>query len=235
MVGIAQTIRRAVKRIRMANPGIGPASAADRGRPMLTVSQALEQNTYKKSPARADRIFEHFWDYVEQAGIASGHVVEIGGRKNPIGQRLDRTRFTYNDFDIAQTTKESIVADITDCPQIPDHFCDIVMSVDVFEHIKRPWLAAKEISRILKPGGIVYTSTLFSWRYHPCPIDYWRFSPDCLTFLFEDLTTIASDFDVTERRRNMLGRGRSQLRQDAFGGWRENWRVFHVGRKDSAQ
>ena len=39
-----------------------------------------------------------------------------------------------------------------------------------------PWLAAAEIARILKPGGLAITHTLFSWRNHPCPIDYWRFS-----------------------------------------------------------
>lgn len=49
-----------------------------------------------------------------------------------------------------------IIGDITKCPQIPDNTYDMVFSIDVFEHINKPWLAAKEIVRILKPGGVSY-------------------------------------------------------------------------------
>ncbi len=109
-----------------------------------------------------------------------------------------------------------------------------MLSVDVFEHIDRPWLAAAEIGRILAPGGLAYTSTLFSWRYHPCPIDYWRYTPEALEFLFGELIMLEKGFDLTERRRDVRKKAKDDpMALDAMGGWRENVRVFHAGLKPS--
>ena len=46
-----------------------------------------------------------------------------------------------------------------------------------------------------------------------------------------DLECVVSGFDDLERRRDIVGQGRFELVPDAFGGWRENWRVFYGGRK----
>lgn len=197
----------------------------------LTEEQVLVENEHKNHKIRAERLYEHFLSFVDHCGIRGGKLVEIGGRENPIKGRVGIEHFDYVAFDLEQSSPDVVVADITHCPQIPKEYADVVFTVDVFEHINRPWRAASEITRILKPGGIVYTSTLFSWRYHPCPIDYWRFTPACLAFLFENLETIACDFDTLERRRNVVGKNQNKIAEDAFGGWRENWRVFHVGRK----
>lgn len=223
MVGMARRLRNALRIMKDDVEQPGPVQEAQ--------AQAQAENAYRRFPVRADRIFKHFWGHVQKAGITSGHVVEIGGRANPVRPRLDPGRFRYTAFDLEKTDDDTVVADITNCPQIPDGFCDVVVSIDVFEHIDRPWLAAQEIARILKPGGICYTSTLFSWRYHPCPIDFWRFTPAALTFLFDKVDCINADFDATERRRNILGRDGNRIAPDAFGGWRENWRVYHVGQK----
>lgn len=107
----------------------------------------------------------------------------------------------------------------------------MILSVDVFEHLTRPWLAAEEITRLLAPGGLAYTSTLFSWRYHPCPVDFWRYTPDALAFLFQGLDEIDSGFDLTERRRDFRKKAKADpIPLDEFGGWRENVRVYWAGR-----
>jgi SAM-dependent methyltransferase len=124
-----------------------------------------------------------------------------------------------------------LCGDISSCPEIPSGGFDAIISVDLLEHVREPWLAAKEITRLLRPGGVTYHSTLFAWRYHPCPVDYWRYTPDALRFLFADLRCLDAGFDVVERRRNLLGKGQFRLTPDAFGGWRENWRVHFAGAK----
>ncbi|MFA5828062.1 MAG: class I SAM-dependent methyltransferase [Candidatus Shapirobacteria bacterium] len=48
-----------------------------------------------------------------------------------------------------------------------DQTFDIVLSSDVFEHISKPYLAHKEIYRVLKPGGIhIFTVPFSSSGYH---------------------------------------------------------------------
>lgn len=176
-------------------------------------------------------IVRHYVDALD----VRGDVLEIGGHKLAqcaIGL-FPEPRFRYHDLNIADSDiPNTIIGDITDCRDvIADESFDLVVSSDVFEHIDRPWLAASEISRILRPGGVAITHTLWAWRNHPCPIDYWRFSAECLEFLFEDLTCIEKGYDLSQRRMDQPGfwrSGRDSVPVDELGGWREHWSVYAV-------
>ncbi|RYJ04256.1 MAG: class I SAM-dependent methyltransferase, partial [Actinomycetales bacterium] len=198
--------------------------------PELVTLDRLEAE-WKGGPVRDDRINEHLSLVLDKAGITGGQVLEIGGRGYPRG-KVFGDAFTYRNLDLVETGEGTIVGDITGCPEIADETFDVVLSVDVFEHIDRPWLAGEEMVRILKPGGLVYTSTLFSWRYHPCPIDFWRYTPEALAFLMQGTESIDQGFDLTERRRDVRKKAAEDpMGIDALGGWRENVRVFHAGVK----
>lgn len=189
---------------------------------------------WERHPKRGRRIDRQIVEALKLSDISEGRVLEIGARTNPRLHLFGSDPWSYTVMDLESHTAgiETVIGDITWCPHLSDGSFDVIISVDVFEHIDRPWLAAAEITRLLRPGGLSYTSTLFAWRYHPVPIDYWRFTPPCLEFLFGGLETISSGFDATERRRDIRGRGAlDQVPVDALGGFRENWRVFHIGRR----
>jgi SAM-dependent methyltransferase len=192
-------------------------------------AQRRLESSHEGFPDRTERIGQHIQRMLEASGVTGGRMLEIGGRLNPHTDRF--SGFDCLQLDLEETGPSVITGDITACPEIPSGSFDAVISVDVFEHIREPWLAASEIVRLLRPGGFTYHSTLFSWRYHPCPVDYWRFTPAALRFLFGDLRLMRADFDTVERRRNLIGRGQHRVAPDAFGGWRENWRVFYAGVK----
>lgn len=62
--------------------------------------------------------------------------------------------------------------------EIPSDHADIIISGQVFEHVRFFWITMLEIARILKPGGIcciIAPSGGFEHRY---PVDCWRFYPD---------------------------------------------------------
>lgn len=177
--------------------------------------------------------------YIAQLDL-HGDVLEIGGHKlsNCAVGLFEEPRFRYHDLNlVASDIPNTIIADITDCAGvIADESFDVVFSSDVFEHIDRPWLAASEIARILRPGGIAITHTLFSWRNHPCPIDYWRYSAECLEFLFADLTCLEKGYDLSQRRDDQPGfwpSGNDSVPVDQLGGWREHWSVYCVSYKGS--
>jgi len=176
--------------------------------------------------------------YIDELDL-KGDVLEIGGHKlaNCALPLFEEPRFRYHDLNIAESDiPNTIIGDITSCADVcADESFDVIYSSDVFEHIDRPWLAAEEIERILKPGGVAVVWTLWSWRNHPCPIDYWRFSAECLEFLFDGLTCLEKGYDLSNRRRDEAGRwasGDDSVPVDALGGWREHWAVYCVVGKD---
>ena len=138
-------------------------------------------------------------------------------------------------MDIIPGNENVIVGDICNCPEISDDTFDVCFSMDVFEHLKEPWNAAAECIRITKPGGILIHRTLFSYRYHPSPVDFWRFSSNGLEYLFNrsgKTETILKGYDIRGRRRDHRGSNANNKPPiDWLGGFRENWQVLWVGRK----
>ena len=143
--------------------------------------------------------------------------------------------YEYHGMDIDPAAKNVIIGDICACPQIPDNSFDVVFSMDVFEHVAKPWEAAKESIRITKPGGLIIHRTLFAYRYHPSPVDYWRFTSQGLEFLFTEggeASTVLKGYETRRRRRNHRGSSISSKPPiDWLGGFRENWQVLWIGRK----
>lgn len=79
---------------------------------------------------------------------------------------------------------------------IPTNSLDVVIADQVLEHVERPWLAAPEIHRVLKPGGVAMVATPGMYPIHPSPLDCWRIMPDGYRVLFPDANwqTLVLDF-----------------------------------------
>ncbi len=185
------------------------------------------------------------WDHELTSLIAAymrkhrhGRFLDAGGG-NGNGSRHLAGRYEHVVLDIASDAPGAIIADLCDCPEVPDASFDIVYSLSTYEHLARPWLAAAETGRILKPGGLALVSTCFAWRFHPVPGDYWRFSHMALERIFEDagLETITSGYDLRARRNDLRGKlpgNADAVPVDDLGGFRENWGVYYAGRRPAA-
>ncbi len=102
---------------------------------------------------------------------------------------------------------------------------------------REPAIAADNIVNMLKCNGLCFISTVFSWRYHPVPKDYFRFTDDSLRYLFSErnsLKEIICGYDLSRRRKNIRGGyfGDKDVPPiDLWGGFRENWSSFYIGQK----
>jgi SAM-dependent methyltransferase len=126
----------------------------------------------------------------EMARVASPRVVELGTRRQ---QGQERTRHSvwvphaaqYIGVDYEAGDDVDVVAD---AHELSKHFAgesvDAVVACSILEHIKYPWIAAVEIAKILKPGGLVFIHTHQTFALHAHPHDYWRFSTEGLMALF---------------------------------------------------
>ena len=97
--------------------------------------------------------------------------------------------------DLAVTRVSYPKDDVQNLYRIPTGSYDIVYSNQVLEHVPKPWLAGKELVRVLKPGGIgIHTSCAFNPRHgQPAFNDYYRFLPNGLAELFEGIDIITKD------------------------------------------
>jgi SAM-dependent methyltransferase len=68
----------------------------------------------------------------------------------------------------------------------PGEQFDVIFTVACFEHFAMPWLAATEIAKMLKIGGVLLVATHFSFGSHERPWNFFQFSDMGLRVLFSE-------------------------------------------------
>jgi SAM-dependent methyltransferase len=79
---------------------------------------------------------------------------------------------------------------------------DVIISCSTFEHFKYPHLAAHQIMKALKIGGVLFIQTHHTYPFHSYPYDYFRFSREALAGLFGTkmgFRVFATDYEFPAR------------------------------------
>ena len=171
------------------------------------------------------------------------NVLQVGGGISFIKELLKPSdKFFTLDIDEKYKSTDVLIGDICNCPEIPDESFDIVSSTSVLEHVCEPWNAIKEMVRVLKPGGYLHISAPFSWRFHPDPIDFYRYTPLALEYLVGKYATnksLLAGFNIEYRRKSNLGGTPNSSEGppldrppiDLLGGWTEQWDSIYICQK----
>lgn len=90
---------------------------------------------------------------------------------------------SFYGVDMRQGFGVNIRGDIEELPFQP-HSIGTLLCLDTIEHVWDVHAAFKEVDRILKKDGVALISSVFNFKIHVCPHDYWRFTPEA----FDGLT-----------------------------------------------
>jgi SAM-dependent methyltransferase len=165
--------------------------------------------------------------------------LDVAGGDSPALKTFLGDIFSIDTLEIEENNEAEnnlIDGDIRKGTKIKNNTYDLVYS-NGFQHLKEPWSVAEECTRVLKPGGAVLVFSPFSWRFHPMPVDMYRFSHEGLAYLFERTGKIESrlrGYDLSKRRNDIRGfweNNRDYVPIDDLGGFRENWMAIYLGKK----
>jgi SAM-dependent methyltransferase len=128
---------------------------------------------------------------------AGDRVLEIGSRaRSGVTHRyLVHPDVEYVGLDITNGPNVDVVGDAHHLSRHVSGQFDTIFSVSVFEHLLMPWKVALEMNQVLKPGGLAYIQSHHSFPLHDEPWDFWRFSKEAWSGLFNAHT----GFEIVEK------------------------------------
>jgi len=118
---------------------------------------------------------------------ATGRLIDVGCGDMPFKNHIPQAVTQYDTLDVEESTGGiTYIGDILDMSMIHSETYDSAICLEVLEHIKNPFIAIKEINRILKKEGLLIISVPHMWPIHEAPHDYFRFTNFGLKHVLEE-------------------------------------------------
>jgi SAM-dependent methyltransferase len=114
--------------------------------------------------------------------------LDIGGRYQPYRSLFEKYICHYYALDLVRTEFVNVVADAEALPFPPGTF-DVVIATQVFDYLRDPVSAAKQVHAILKPGGVLLASfPACAPRFRDDEL--WRYTEPGLRSLLQPFATV---------------------------------------------
>jgi 2-polyprenyl-3-methyl-5-hydroxy-6-metoxy-1,4-benzoquinol methylase len=131
----------------------------------VVTDDRLELRARQSLGSSSDAIHEMVAGALRARTIAGGHVVDVGCGGGALWRRLREEFSTYCGVDAVRyegfpPAHEFHLADLdgADWPISPGQ-ADLVVAVEIIEHLENPWAFMRALVRIAKPGGWVVVTT----------------------------------------------------------------------------
>jgi SAM-dependent methyltransferase len=121
-------------------------------------------------------------DWLRRQPVEGLRVLDVGCGDRPYEHLLAGAAEIVG-FDMPGNAHADLHGDIEAIP-VEDASFDVVLCLQVLEHVPDPPAAVRELRRVVRPGGRVLASTHGVYPYHPNPDDLWRWTHAGLERLF---------------------------------------------------
>jgi SAM-dependent methyltransferase len=117
--------------------------------------------------------------FFERYARSGAVVVEIGALDvNGSLREVCPKDLTYIGIDMEAGPGVNLVVQPSSPLPLQSDIADVVASSSVLEHDTFFWQTFLEMTRLAKPGGVIYINAPSNGKYHRYPDDNWRFYPD---------------------------------------------------------
>jgi SAM-dependent methyltransferase len=122
--------------------------------------------------------------WLRSQNVSGLRVLDVGCGDRPYEQLLSGAAEIVG-FDVPGNPHADLHGSIEAIP-VPDASFDVVLCLQVLEHVPDPAAAIRELRRAVRSGGRVLLSTHGIYPFHPNPDDLWRWTHAGLERLFRD-------------------------------------------------
>lgn len=140
-------------------------------------------------------IFTPVQDYLEDIKPNS-YILSIGGYGNVDNQLknyLRNSTTSLQTFDIDGKHKPDYLGDVQELSKVippGNRKPDLIVALEVFEHVPSPRDAIYECFKVLQDDGTLIFSTPWITPIHDRPHDYWRITPQAIKMITSDFREV---------------------------------------------
>jgi SAM-dependent methyltransferase len=118
-------------------------------------------------------------EWLRAQSVTGGSVLDVGCGDRPYAELFPGA----TGFDVPGNPHADLHGSLEAIP-VADASFDVVLCLQVLEHVPDPAAAVRELHRVVRPGGRVLLSTHGIYPFHPNPDDLWRWTHQGLERLF---------------------------------------------------
>ena len=118
-------------------------------------------------------------DWLRAQDVSGARVLDVGCGDRPYAELFPGAV----GFDVPGNPHADLHGDIDAIP-VEEASFDVVLCLQVLEHVPDPAAAVRELHRVVRPGGRVLLTTHGIYPFHPNPDDLWRWTHQGLERLF---------------------------------------------------
>jgi SAM-dependent methyltransferase len=118
-------------------------------------------------------------EWLRAQAVAGGRVLDVGCGDRPYAAIFPGAV----GFDVPGNEHADLHGSLESIP-VEDESFDVVLCLQVLEHVPDPAAAVRELHRVVRPGGRVLLSTHGVYPFHPNPDDLWRWTHQGLERVF---------------------------------------------------
>ena len=146
-------------------------------------SSEFDNFIFKKLRDNVDKFLQEMYVYLTD----KTNILEIGEYWGEYkGAKKLYPKLNIKSADIEKDLNPDFCIDITKKTQFENENFDAIICLEVLEHTRNPFNAIKEITRILKKGGVLFLSVPCNYRIHSPFPDSWRFTAHAFHVIAQD-------------------------------------------------